>query len=63
MNQDNARLKDIQILKKGYGLKVLAAESKEEVEHYYSKIDELTAEEKEILKRCDVIIWPQKQKN
>lgn len=56
MNQDNVRLRDIQILKKGYGLKVLAAESKEEVEHYYSKIDELSAEENEILKRCDVII-------
>jgi len=56
MNVDNQRLRDIQILKKGYGLKVLAAESKEEVEHYYSKIDELSAEENEILKRCDVII-------
>ena len=66
MNLDNQRLKDIQILKKGYGLKVLAAESKEEVEHYYSKIDELTAEETEILKRCDVIIWvsePGKKQN
>lgn len=56
MNLDESRLKDIQYLKKGYGLKVLAAESEEEVEHYYSKIDELTLEEKEILKRCDVII-------
>ena len=56
MNLDNQRLKEIQILKKGYGLKVLSAESEEEVEHYYSKIDELTDEEKEILKRNDVII-------
>lgn len=56
MNQDNVRLRDIQMLKKGYGLKVLSAESEEEVEHYYSKIDELSIEEKEILKRSDVII-------
>ena len=56
MNLDNQRLKEIQILKHAYGIKVLAAESKEEVEHYYSKIDELTDEEKEILARCDVII-------
>ena len=47
---------EIQQLKKGYGLKVLSAESKDEVEHYYSKIDELSIEEKEILKRSDVII-------
>ena len=51
MNQDNARLKDIQILKKGYGLKVLAAESKEEVEQYYLKIDELREEENKISKK------------
>ena len=56
MNVDNQRLREIQQLKKGYGLKVLGAESEDEVEHYYSKIDELTAEEKQILKRSDVII-------
>lgn len=56
MNIDNQRLKEIHQLKKGYGLKVLSAESEDEVEHYYSKIDELTAEEKQILKRSDVII-------
>ena len=56
MNLDNMRLREIQLLKKGYGLKVLSAESKEEVEHYYTKIDELTSEETEILKRCDVIL-------
>lgn len=56
MNFDNKRLREIQVLKKGYGLKVLSAESKEEVEQYYKKIDELTAEETEILKRCDVIV-------
>jgi hypothetical protein len=56
MNLDNVRLREIQQLKKGYGLKVLSAESKDEVEHYYSKIDELSIEEKEILKRSDVII-------
>ena len=56
INLDNQRLKDIQLLKKGYGLKVLSAESEKEVEHYYAKINELANEEKEILKRCDVII-------
>ena len=56
MNIDNQRLKEIQILKHAYGIKVLASESKEEVEHYYQKIDELTYEETEILKRSDVII-------
>ena len=56
MNLDNKRLQTIQRLKKEYGLLVLASESEEEVEHYYSKIDELNTEEKEILKRCDVII-------
>ena len=56
MNLDNRRLMEIQLLKKGYGLKVLSAESKEEVEHYYNKIDELSNEETEILKRCDVIL-------
>ena len=56
MNLDNQRLREIQQLKKGYGLKVLSAESKEEAEHFYSKIDELSNEEAEILKRCDVII-------
>lgn len=56
MNLDNQRLREIQRLKKGYGLKVLSAESLEEAEHFYSKIDELTAEETEILKRCDVRI-------
>ena len=56
MNLDNVRLREIQQLKKGYGLKVLSAESKDEAEHYYAKIDELSIEEKEILKRSDVII-------
>ena len=56
MNIDNQRLKEIQILKHAYGIKVLASETQEEVEHYYQKIDELTHEETEILKRSDVII-------
>ena len=56
MNLDETRLKDIQELKHAYGLKVLAAESEEDVEHYYSKIDELQLEEKEILNRCGVKI-------
>ena len=56
MNLENRRLREIQLLKKGYGLKVLSAETIEEVEHYYTKIDELTDEETEILKRNDVIL-------
>ena len=56
MNLENRRLREIQVLKKGYGLKVLSAETIEEVEHFYSKIDELSNEEAEILKRCDVIL-------
>ena len=56
MNLDNKRLREIQELKQGYGIKILSAESLEEVEHYYSKIDELSNEETEILKRCDVIL-------
>ena len=56
MNLDNQRLREIQQLKQGYGIKILSAENVEEVEHYYNKIDELTNEETEILKRCDVII-------
>lgn len=56
MNLDNKRLLEIQQLKKGYGIKVLSSESADEVEHYYSKIDELEAEEKDILKREDVRI-------
>ncbi len=56
MNLDNVRLREIQQLKKGYGLKVLSAESKDEVEHYYKKIDELSEEEKQILERSDVYL-------
>ena len=56
MNMDNHRLREIQELKQGYGIKVLAAESQEEVEQYYEKIDELEIEEKQILKRNGVII-------
>lgn len=56
MNLDNKRLKEIQELKQGYAIKVLAAESEEEVEHYYKKIDELEVEETEILERFDVKI-------
>ena len=55
MNLDNMRLREIQLLKKGYGLKVLSAETIEEVEHYYNRIDELSNEETEILRRCDAI--------
>ena len=50
MNLDNQRLKEIQ------QLEILASDSKKERKHYYQKIDELTEEEKQILKRSDVII-------
>ena len=47
MNLDNSRLRDIQILKRGYRCKMEEADN---------MIDELTLEEKEILSRCDVEI-------
>lgn len=56
MNIDNSRLRDIQQLKHAYGTQILASDSKEERKMYYEKIDELTEEEKQILKRMDVII-------
>ena len=56
MNLDNHRLVEIQQLKYAYGTQILASDSKEERKQYYAKIDELTEEEKEILKRSDVII-------
>ena len=51
MNSNNKRLQEIQQLKKDYGLEVLSAESKEEVEQYYLKIDELPEEENKISKK------------
>ena len=56
MNLDNQRLKEIQQLRHAYGTEILASDSKKERKHYYQKIDELTEEEKQILKRSDVII-------
>ena len=44
MNQ-NPRLNEILSLKKDYALGVLSAESEQEVEEYYLKIDELKKEE------------------
>ena len=56
MNKDNQRLKDIQILKKGYTHKMLEAETMTEAFEYQNKYNELEKEEKDILKRCDVKI-------
>lgn len=56
MNQDNQRLKDIQALKKGYESKMLEAPTMTEAFEYQNKWKELDIEEKEILKRFDVII-------
>lgn len=53
LNWDNARLRDIQILKKIFKYKILTSENKNE---YQEKYDELVEEEKSILKRFDVII-------
>ncbi len=56
MNQDNKRLKEIQLLKKGYESKMLEAPTMGEAFEYQGKWKELDSEEKEILKRFDVII-------
>lgn len=56
MNADNQRLKDIQLLKVGYKSKMLSAQTMTEAFEYQDKWNELDSEEKEILKRFDVII-------
>ena len=56
MNQDNRRLQEIQREKQEYGIRVLASTSDKDKAHYYAKINELTREETEILKRADVKI-------
>ena len=53
---DNRRLCEIQQLKKGYIRKIDESDNMHDMFHYMSKIDELTEEEKEILKRSDVKI-------
>ena len=56
MNSDNQRLKEIQQLKQGYASKRNNAKSMHEMFKFQDKIDKLEIEEKDILKRCDVII-------
>ena len=56
MNMDNQRLKEIQELKLGYKQKMLDAPTMTEAFEYQDKYIELENEEKEILKRCDVIL-------
>lgn len=56
MNSDNQRLKEIQQLKQGYANERNNAKSMHEMFKFQDKIDKLELEEKEILKRKDVII-------
>ena len=56
MNQNNQRLKEIQILKKGYERKMLEAPTMTEAFEYQEKWIQLETEEKNILKRDDIII-------
>ena len=56
MNKDNQRLRDIQIIKKGYEQKMIDAPTMTEAFEYQEKWKKLEVEEKEILKRSDVII-------
>ena len=56
MNMDNQRLKEIQLLKKGYEKKMLEAPTMSEAFEFQDKWNELETEEKQILERCDVKI-------
>ena len=58
MNLDNQRLKEIQLLKKGYARNRDKAESMYDMFRYQHMIDEIEKEETEILQRNDVIICP-----
>lgn len=55
MNQDNSRLREIQIFKAAYQHKLNTSDSISECLILQEHIDELTREEKEILERFDVI--------
>ena len=56
MNQDNQRLKEIQEFKKFYKSKINEAETELESDMLQVQFNKLEEEEKEILKRFDVII-------
>lgn len=56
MNLDNKRLRDIQLLKKGYEKKMLEAPTMGEAFEYHDKWNELEQEELQILERCKVKI-------
>ena len=56
MNEDNTRLKEIQLLKYGYGNELHKAATIEDCLILQGKIDELEVEEIQILKRCNVEI-------
>ena len=53
MNQDNMRLREIQLLKMGYKHKIEEADNMHDMLHYMDCIDELTLEEEQILERCN----------
>lgn len=59
MNLDNRRLTEIQKEKKLFKSLLDNADTISDCLTYKGKLDLLESEEKEILKRCDVIIWPQ----
>ena len=54
MNLDNNRLRDIQVLKRGYIRMMEEADNMHDMFVFMAKIDELSDEEKQILDRCDV---------
>ncbi|MBR3214277.1 MAG: hypothetical protein IKF79_07200 [Methanosphaera sp.] len=56
MNMDNRRLTEIQQYKNAYTRLMDKSETFHEIEEYNRKIQELEAEEKEILSRFDVKI-------
>ena len=56
MNIDNQRLQDIKELKNAYNVLLDKSDTMEDCIHYQGKLDELEKEEKQILKRFDVII-------
>ena len=56
MNQDNSRLRQIQIRKMAYNSLLQKTDSIADCLVYQEKLDELSIEEKQILRRFDVVI-------
>ena len=63
MNADNVRLREIQQYKRFYKARLSEDNTELERDLLTIKYEQLETEEKEILERCDVKIWPQKPKN